>query len=529
VLALESAMRPWPNKRLAAAVAGVLLLGIVWTFLAPRQLGGSTSYAVIAGTSMEPRLHRGDLVLARSESRYTVGDAVVYRSSELGRSVLHRVIAREGSQFVFKGDNNDFVDPARVDEHDLVGRLWIRIPRAGGWLEWLRAPLHVAILVALAALLAFGRGVRPAPERRRRNRGDLDLATQALVRARPHTVALVAVLAASSILGVVAFTRSAAAGPLGLGSWSQHGAYSYSARAPRGPVYPHGRVETGDTVFLRLVDSVALRFDYRFDSAVTHGVTGTAALRATVRGDNGWRRSLRLAAPRRFAGDHTVLDGRLELARLRRLVGRVERMTGTTSGAYTVTVEPDVRVEGLVGGKRMHDAFSPQLTFSLDELHLQLQQPGSSGVPGTPVVDALHPSQTAATSAVAGVSIGPLPLALARALAILGLLGSLIGLVALGTRKEEEDAETIAARFGTLVVPVGKPRHTADGWAIDVESFESLARLAERYDRAVLHQRGSWGDSYVVEDGGVVYRFTPVEAQPELSGAEVPAIAPTAL
>jgi hypothetical protein len=202
------------------------------------------------------------------------------------------------------------------------------------------------------------------------------------------------------------------------------------------------------------------------------------------------------------------------------------------SGTYTVTVEPTIRVGGLVGGQRMHDAFSPQLTFSLDELHLQLQQPGASGVPGAPATDPLHPAQTAATVAGAGTSIGPLPLALGRALAVLGLLGSLAGLVALGTlggRKGEEDVGAIAARFGTLVVPVGKPRHTVEGWAVDVDDFESLARLAERYDRAVLHQRGPWGDSYVVEDNGVVYRFTPSEPEPTLAGEEVPAIAPTAL
>jgi signal peptidase I len=527
-------MRALPRNRLATAAAGVVVLAVVWTFLAPPQLGGSTSYAVIAGTSMEPHLHRGDLVLARGQGSYAVGDAVVYRSSDLGRSVLHRVIAREGPRFVFKGDNNTFVDPVRPEQHDLVGRLWIRVPRAGGWLEWLRAPLHAAILVGLAALLAFGRGVRPAEtERRRPNRGDLDVATRLLERAGPARVALVGVLAVSAILAVLAFTRGAAAGPLGLGSWSQHGSYSYSARAPRGPVYPRGRVATGDTVFLRLADSVDLRFDYRFESALAHGLAGTASLRAIVRGDNGWSRSLRLARPHGFKGDQAVVRGRLDLARLRGLVDRVERMTGTTSGVYTVTLEPDVRVDGLVAGKRMHDAFSPQLTFSLDELHLQLQQPGSSGVAGAPPSDPLHPSQTAAAPVSARASVGPLPLALARALAVLGLLGSLAALVASsalgGGGEKDDDLEAIASRFGSLVVPVGKPRHTTEGWAIDVETFEALAKLAERYDRAILHQRGSWGDSYLVEDGGVAYRFTPQATPPELSGDELPAIAPTAL
>lgn len=44
-------------------------------------------------------------------------------------------------------------------------------------------------------------------------------------------------------------------------------------------------------------------------------------LRATVRGDNGWRRSLQLARPRRFEGDHAILRGRLKLARLVGVLG----------------------------------------------------------------------------------------------------------------------------------------------------------------------------------------------------------------
>jgi len=48
------------------------------------------------------------------------------------------------------------------------------------------------------------------------------------------------------------------------------------------------RVATGDTVFLRFVDNLDLRFDYRFESPVADEVAGTAALEATVRGGNGW-------------------------------------------------------------------------------------------------------------------------------------------------------------------------------------------------------------------------------------------------
>src|SRR5438876_5936540 len=44
--------------------AGALaLLAAAWFVLAPPKLGGSTSYAVIVGSSMEPHLHRGEVAL----------------------------------------------------------------------------------------------------------------------------------------------------------------------------------------------------------------------------------------------------------------------------------------------------------------------------------------------------------------------------------------------------------------------------------------------------------------------------------
>jgi signal peptidase I len=57
-------------KRIVAiaptAVVAVLLLLGVWLLFAPAQLGGATRYAVVEGSSMEPGLRRGDLVLVRA-------------------------------------------------------------------------------------------------------------------------------------------------------------------------------------------------------------------------------------------------------------------------------------------------------------------------------------------------------------------------------------------------------------------------------------------------------------------------------
>ena len=125
-----------------------------------------------------------------------------------------------------------------------------------------------------------------------------------------------------------------------------------------------------------------------------------------------------------------------------------------------------------------------------------------------------------------------MPVGVARIVAVLGVLASLLalaalcGLLPLGAVGGEE----IPARYRSMLVPVGKPRHSAvDGWVVDVDSFQALAQLADHYDRLILHQQHTKGESYLVEEGGVAYRYTPAAPLPTLSGEEVPSIAPTGL
>jgi hypothetical protein len=56
----------------------------------------------------------------------------------------------------------------------------------------------------------------------------------------------------------------------------------------------------------------------------------------------------------------------------------------------------------------------------------------------------------------------------------------------------------------------------------DVGSADELARIAEHYDRVVLHAADHAGDVYVVDDGVTVYRLVvPAGAAP--TGAALPA------
>ena len=144
---------------IAASILAVVALAGAWMFFAPTQLGGGTSYAIIVGNSMEPKIHRGDLAVVRKQSAYRVGDVVLYDSRELGTKVLHRIVRVDGGRFVLKGDNNSFIDAEHPTEEQIVGSLWVTAPAVGRAAEWLREPLHSALLVGLVTLIALGGGV----------------------------------------------------------------------------------------------------------------------------------------------------------------------------------------------------------------------------------------------------------------------------------------------------------------------------------------------------------------------------------
>src|SRR5579875_1517807 len=160
-------MRPSRTRSLFVTALLLALFGVGWYYLAPTQIGGSTRYVVTHGVSMKPLLHTGDLVLVRPADRYRVGQVVAYRSTVLHTVVLHRIIHIDGSHYVFKGDNNSFIDPTRPTRSQLIGRMWLLIPNGGVVLSWLHTPWVAAVLLGgVAAVLLLG-----DEERRRRDRG----------------------------------------------------------------------------------------------------------------------------------------------------------------------------------------------------------------------------------------------------------------------------------------------------------------------------------------------------------------------
>lgn len=134
-----------------------LLLGLscVALLCAVLLLSGALALVTTYGNSMSPRMNEGDLVVVRPASGYAIGDVVAYRSSELERVVLHRVVAVDHGRYSMRGDHNAFTDPEQPTDRQMVGKELLHIPDGGVWLGRLTSPVSLGSITL--ALLTLGR------------------------------------------------------------------------------------------------------------------------------------------------------------------------------------------------------------------------------------------------------------------------------------------------------------------------------------------------------------------------------------
>jgi signal peptidase I len=514
------------RTRLVTGVAVLLLLG-AWLVAGPAGAGGTTTYVTTHGISMEPRFHTGDLALVRPAAVYRVGDVVAYHSSVLHSIVLHRIIARDGDRYVFKGDNNGFVDPIHPLRDELIGRLWLRVPHGGTALGWLHTPLVAALLCGGVALLLL------APVRTRRRRGRRRGEARSRPRGAPAMTGRVNRINNPNVQSVFAACATLAVLCLGLGllAWTRPATdrvaksitytnkvrFSYRADAPAGAVYPTGIVRTGDPIFLRLVRQVRVKVAYRLTSGAPSKLAGTQEVLVRLSSPTGWSRTMQLQPPTPFTGASSTASVVLDLDRLQALIHRVEMLTGAPSGAaFIVEVVPRLRVKGTLGGQELSARYAPSLTFQLDPLQLRS---GTGGV-GSAASRAASfaPSSGASVAATAltpnRLSMRGLSLAVgtARWGALLGFvlaLGAAL-LVALRERRRPSDLSSqIHARYGHLIVPIAAIMHDPSQPVVDVTSIDALAQVAERSERVILHHHRIGAESYLVDDDGTLYRYQP--------------------
>jgi signal peptidase len=512
-------------KRWLSTFLFVLILVPAWYFFAPTQLGGSSIYAITRGISMTPKYHDGDLVIMRKSSSYAVGDVAGYHHPQLnGDIILHRIIGVNGDQFTFKGIHNDYVDPTHPTHSELVGKAWIHIAHGGNVLTWIRTPLHAAILVLLALLLStgglgtlargkrskagpsigFGRPSTPAPA--------ADLPSR--VRVEYVLPAAIAITGVFALLTLVALTHTKSKLETVPDYWTQTTKFTYSAQAKkRSAVYPNTAIRTGDTVFTKLAGPLHFKFVYTIKSSAPIDSKGTEALVLHVKGETLWQRDIVLIPPRPFAGTHVVLGANLDLEKLTRLLNEVEKETDyPTTQPYHMTLTASFIQTGTVGGKRVDTPVASNVLLDFDKVRLYpdyLVQ-GNTSQPTDPFGATQTGTGTVSVPATVNVKLARLAVPTARKTGLGGLVVGIVLLavssVAMRRRRQLDEPARIQSQYGDWLVPVTQVAD-ADAAGTDVASFEALAALADRADRAIMHVVRGSEHTYFIKEDDAIYRY----------------------
>lgn len=495
--------------RLSAVVINLILfagLAAIWIAFAPTLVGGRASYVVVNGNSMEPGFHRGDLVIVQAVSTYNVGDIVIYRNAEINAFVIHRIIAIDQDRYVFKGDNNSWIDTYRPTRDELIGKLWIHMPKLGKAMEWLRLPIHMGLTTGLlGGVLMASMLIKPNQHGKGKNKPTGNF--EGMLEGGLYLLGFLAL--AFLGLGIFSFTRplTRAADKI---QYLQESHFSYSATGTP-VIYDTDVVRSGEPVFPRLTCFLNIAFTYNAVGSQLQGVSGLQQLVARVADEqSGWQRTIPMTQQTAFNGNSFSTASTLDLCQIVALVNTLKQETGLRANTYTLEIIPQVAMTANADGTQISASFEPKLVFRFDEVHFSLSAPKGQDDPLNLSQQSSAENSNLEANTLSILGWEPKVSAI-RMLALLGLAISAGGLFVLGFRilatAQQSQEALIRLRYGALLVNVYERDIQPAASLIDVTTIDELAKLAERHNTVILHMVLNFLHYYLVQSNGLTYRF----------------------
>lgn len=406
------------------------------------------------------------------------------------------------------------------------------LPGAGQLVEQLRTPWYMAIIVAVMGVIVMTTGTSSVDQRRWRRVAPTARATPRPPRFFEESsadllVALAALAFAAFLLGLFAFTRPTTRTVADDISYTQSGVFSYVAAAPPG-VYDSNTVQTGEPLFLRLTDKVAMSFAYRLTAEQVAASSGTYRLVAEISDDSGWLRTVALQPETAFDGRSFSTTRVVDLAAIKQLIDRFEQQTSVQGPQYTLAIVPYVALQGTLAGQELHDSFAPRLEFRLDRLAQRLIPAGDrANTALTPTKTALLKHTRSEPNSIALLGL-TLAVGTARRLALIGATLGLDEIVLLGLLRLRAGRRSVVAgiraRYGARLIDVRDQLPQPGAHVVVVAGIEDLAKVAERTDRVILHAARGADHCYAVQDGDALYCYhvTDDTATADAAPAEQP-------
>jgi signal peptidase I len=491
---------------LSVVVINLVLLAslvAIWMAFAPTLIGGRASYVVVNGNSMEPGFHRGDLVIVQAASIYNVGDIAIYRNAELNAFVIHRIIAMEQDHYVFKGDNNSWIDTYRPNRAELIGKLWIHLPELGKAMEWLRLPINMGLTTGLLGGILMASTMNPHRKRRNKPSGNYG----GMLEGGLYIFGFFVLVFLG--LSILFFLRPLTRNAEKIG-YIQESQFSYSATGTP-VIYDTDTVRSGEPVFPKLTCFLNIGFTYTLLGNNVQAISGSHQLIARVMDEqSGWQRTIPMNEITTFSGNSFFTTSTLDLCQIISLVNTLEQETGLRANNYMLEIVPQVTVTAIAVGNQITDSFEPKLVFKFDDVHFSLFTPKGQDNPLHLSKQGFAINTNVEANTLSVFRWQPTILSI-RVISLLGLVLSLIGLLILSIpifASSKESQETlIRLKYGALLVNVYDQNIELTSALINVTSIDELAKLAERHNTVILHMTLNFMHSYLVQCNGINYRY----------------------
>lgn len=530
-------------RMLAAAVVAVLVL--IWFFtLRPGVLGGPAGYVIVDGTSMEPTYYNGDLVITRKSAQYRPGETIAYWPTtpqvERASLTIHRIIeANERGEFLTIGDNRSEIDQWVARPENVLGKAWLHIPYAGRLILKIREPRNFIVLVAVFAAVTL---MRTAVDRRRgqgrqMKHGHREPAKTGLGLYLPtwQMVTMSLLVVAATLFGalaVVGYRLDPTTERRESRITHEHlSAFDYTIAMKRSILYPDGVVgpvgpdvvdgvlqdgaSTGAApVFRKLARSLDLGFGYALSTSLPAEVHGSYSVDLEiVAGDGIWRLSEVIVEPTAFQGGEVAFRVPFDFEAIAARLATVEEESGYQAQRYTLTITPNIAIQGVVGNLPIDEQFQSSFPIAMDQLQI---------TPGSELVNSLLRTESLAVVEVNRAGYGNLtmPVSQARTFGTAGLAATLLitlvvgGMIWLGLRRDEH--ALIQLRYRPMLVSVsGADLDDGNLERVSLASMQDLARMAQRDGQIIFHQQtGLDRQRYFVRRGSVVYEYCSGESLP---------------
>ena len=502
------------SRRLSDTLVNIILVAglvAIWISFAPVKMGGQASYVIVKGISMEPGFHGGDLVIIHQANAYQVGDIITYHDAKMEAFVIHRIIDTIQDRFIIKGDNNTWIDDYEPTSDEILGKLWIHLPKMGLPLEWLRSPIKLALAAGLLGGLYLVNLNMKQINKKDRKKIKTSWDFVGVFNLSLYAFGILALI--SLVLSVFAFSRPVMRAAEDI-KYTQAGVFSYTA-AGASEIYDTGSVQSGEPVFTNLTCTLNLKFLYILQGQQDEqleNITGVQRFYATVLDQqSGWQRTIPLTSDTTFTGIPYTSSTTIDLCEVQDLVSLMENQTGVHSSTYTLDIVSRVSASGRISGQDFTDLFEPKLTFKFNSLHFYFQSDALEADPIQTIQPGSisNPDMTENTLKLLGLN--PTVRGI-RVVSVFGLLISLGGLLALGIyfiyiSSRSQDA-TIRIKYGSILMDIYDEGLKTWSPVIEMGSIDDLAKVAEHQNSMIMHLLPTDnGHHYLVQIEGTTYHY----------------------